>query len=594
MTLAIYCLMLTACGRGDATKATVVPATDTQPNTSTPTLIPTPTSVEIRSTGTQPSPLEQRVETILSQMTLEQKVGQLFVVFFDGSEYSKALDRTIRELNVGGIILFDPNIGSLEELTTLTDKAQTTATQNGAQIPLVVAVDHEGGLINRFGNRLTQFPSNMAVAATGSLENARAEARVMAEELIGVGINMNLAPVVDVNINPDNPVIGIRSFGSDPNKVAQFGTVMIRELQANGMIATAKHFPGHGDTSVDSHTMLPIVPYDRQRLDSIEFLPFRAAIDVGVDTIMTAHVVFPTIDSTSNLPATLSRAVLTDLLRDELGFSGLIATDSLGMGAIDQTFGVADACAMAFQAGADLLMFGNDPGHVPAEQYPAYQNLLALVRNGTISQERLDASVRRILLVKAQRGILDWQPPSLAEISTQVRTSEHPPIADRIAKQSVTLIKNDRKLLPIKTDQRALLVYPEFETELEPAFSKYGTRIDAMPVSINPSQQEITQVISATEKVDVIIVATANARRYPGQIALVESTQNLPTVVLALQSPYDLLAFPRQSTYVTIYGDVPVSMHAAAKVLFGELQPSGKLPVALPDLFPEGYGLDGF
>ena len=270
------------------------------------------------------------------------------------------------------------------------------------------------------------------------------------------------------------------------------------------------------------------------------------------------------------------------------------------MGSVDQTVGVVDATAMAFQAGADLLMFGDDPGHEPAEQYLAYQNLLALIRDGTISQEHLDASVRRILFVKAQMGILDLQPAlvrpqqSELDIAMRVRTPDHLAIANKIAEQSVTLVKNERQLLPIGIDQRVLLVYPAFEAELALACDSYGTRVDAMPVSTNPSQQEIAQVISAAETNDVIIVTTVNARYYPGQVALVQAIQHLPTAVLALQSPYDLLAFPRQSTYVTTYGDVPVSIHAAAKVLFGQLRPSGKLPVALPGLYPEGHGLDDF
>jgi beta-N-acetylhexosaminidase len=313
-----------------------------------------------------------------------------------------------------------------------------------------------------------------------------------------------------------------------------------------------------------------------------------------VDTIMTAHVVFPAIDPTPGRPATLSRAVLTDLLRDELGFEGLIATDSLTMGAIDRTFGVPDATAMAFQAGADLLMFGRDPGHTPAEQVPAYQNLLACVRDGTIPMERLDASVRRILAVKAQRGILDGQPTLASEVSAHVRAPEHLALANEVAEQSVTLVKNDRQLLPIGTDQQVLLVYPAFETELESALRTYGTRIEAMPVGVDPSQQEIAQVVAAAQEAQVVVVATANSRRHPGQVELVQSIGNLPVVVLALQSPYDLLAFPSQPTYLAIYGDVPVSLHAAAKALYGQLRPTGKLPITLTDSLPEGYGLDGF
>jgi beta-N-acetylhexosaminidase len=370
-------LALTGCARGENTlpqpMATPAPPMPLGAPSGTPT--PTPTEAPALS----PSTVEARADALLSQMTLEQKVGQLFVVFFDGTEYADPLDRTIRELNVGGIILFEPNIGSLEDTATLINSAQRTAMQHGALIPLIVAVDHEGGLINRFGDKLTWFPSNMALAATHSLDHARAEARVMAEELSTLGINMNLAPVMDVNSNPDNPVIGIRSFGSNPEDVARLGAAMIDAFQANGIIATAKHFPGHGDTSVDSHNVLPVIPHDRTRLDTVELVPFRAAIEADVDAIMTAHIALPEIEPTPGLPATL-----TGLLREELGFNGLIATDSLGMGALDQTFGVTEASARAFQAGADLLMYGADPGHTPAEQYAAYQNLLALLRDGTI------------------------------------------------------------------------------------------------------------------------------------------------------------------------------------------------------------------
>ncbi|MFW6135492.1 MAG: glycoside hydrolase family 3 protein [Chloroflexota bacterium] len=612
LILAISSLVLVGCGRRDAAlpEPTVTPPppvpsrtpapppvpSRTPVPTATPTPTPTPPDPDPTETPTSsPATLvEERVDALLSRMTLEQKVGQLFVVFFDGTEYAEPLDRTIRELNVGGIILFTPNVGSLEDMVTLVNRAQTTASQHGAPVPLIVAVDHEGGLVNRFGDGLTRFPSNMALAATRSLDLAGAEARVMAEELGALGINMNLAPVVDVNTNPDNPVIGIRSFGSNPHRVAQFGTAVIRTFQENGIIATAKHFPGHGDAAVDSHTALPVIPHHRTRLDAVELLPFRAAIEADVAAIMTAHVAVLAVEPTPELPATLSGTILTDLLRDELRFDGLIATDSLGMGALERSGSVTDATGEAFRAGADLLMFGADAGHAPAEQYPPYEHLLTLVRNGTVSQERLDASVRRILLVKGRMGILDWQPSSPSEIPTRVRTPEHLALADRIAEQSVTLLKNDRQWLPLRPDQRTLLVYPDSQAELEPALSEYGTQIDAMPVSIDPSQQQITQVISATQNAEVIIVATADARDHPGQIALVGSMPDIPTIILALRSPYDLLAFPSQSTYVAIYGDVPASIRAAAKVLFGQSQPSGRLPVTLNDSFPEGSGLDGF
>jgi beta-N-acetylhexosaminidase len=586
--LPALCFAITSCVSQDTATALIRRPTDTASNTLEPVITPAQTKTAATPT------LEYRIEEMLSSMTIEEKVGQLFIVYFDGSTYSEALERTIRELHIGGIIIFSPNISSLEDTVALINMAQLTATNSGAEVPLIVAIDHEGGAINRFGNEVTQFPSNMALAATGSVENAKDVARATAEELKALGINMNLAPVMDVNSNPDNPVIGIRSFSSNPAVVAQFGTVMIREFQANNMMATAKHFPGHGDTSVDSHIALPIVAHDRKHLDSVEFIPFKAAISVDIDAIMTAHVFFPAIDTISDTPATLSEAVLTDLLRGELGFNGLIATDSLGMGAISQGYGIADAAAQAFRAGADLLMFGNDPGQTPAEQYPAYQNLLALVRNGTISQERLDASVRRILLVKAKRDILDWQPSSPSEIGSKVLTPQHLALAETIAEQSVTLLRNDRRLLPIEADRRVLLVYPNFVAGFESALSEYGNGIVALPIGIDPNEQELSQVFEAAKEYEVIVVATANARDHPSQVRLIESLQQSPLVVIALQSPYDLLAFPDTSTYLAIYGDTPAAIHAVAKVLFGQIHPSGKLPIALSDLFPEQYGLDNF
>lgn len=535
--------------------------------------------------------LEHHVEGILSRMTVEEKIGQLFTVFFNGSAYSEALDFTIRRLHVGGIIIFGHNISSPEGVATMVNAAQTAAADSGAKIPLIVAVDHEGEPVNRFGNKLSQFPGNMAIAATGSPENAKAVARAMAKELKSMGINMNMAPVMDINSNPDNPIIGKRSFGSNPIVVAQFGATIIKEFQANDIIPAAKHFPGHGDTSGDSHSTLPTVVHNRSHLNDVEFLPFRSAIDAGTDAIMTAHVVFPAIDPDYDLPATLSERVLTDLLRGELGFQGLIVTDSLGMGAVKQRFGIADASARAFQAGADLLLFGNDPGHTPAEQYPAYQNLLTLVKKGIISRERLDASVRRILLTKAKRGILGWQPASIPDIKSKILTPEHLVLARSIGEQSVTLLKNERQLLPIKKGQKVLLVYPGSGTRLESVFREYGKSIDAIPVRDDPNGQEIAYVLTLAVKADVIVVATDTVRKYPGQASLVKSLQHLPLVVIALESPYDLLAFPYVAAFMAIYGNTPASVHAAAKVAFGQLRPSGKLPIALPGLFPEGHGL---
>jgi beta-N-acetylhexosaminidase len=535
--------------------------------------------------------VDSQVDAILSTMTLEQKVGQLFVVYFTGDQFSPELEQTIRGMNVGGILIFQPNFAGTAELAQLINAAQTAATSSGAHIPLLVAVDHEGGIVNRFEDKLTQFPGNMAIGATGSTDNAKAVAHAMAGEMRALGFNMNLAPVVDTNSNPDNPVIGIRSFGSDPQAVARYGSAMIQAFQASGVIATAKHFPGHGDTSVDSHFGLPLVSKSLDQLWATELIPFQAAIHSGVDAVMTAHIAVPALTGDSVLPATLSQSVLVDLLRKQMGFDGLIATDSLGMGALDQAYGVTQASVMAFEAGADLLMYGNDLGHSPSEQYPVYQELLTQIHNGTISTDRVDESVRRILRAKLKYGILNWQPASLEKLPDELRTPENLALSQKIAEQSVTLVRNDQKLLPLSAGKRLLLVYPSAEAQLVQAFSRPDFQLQSLPISLNPSAAEIAQVTALASQVDVTIIATVNGEFNPGQVALVQAIQNFPTAVIALQSPYDLLSFPSQQTYVATYSDSPASVQAVAKLFFGEIAPTGKLPVSLPNLYPIGSGL---
>ena len=557
------------------------------------TLSPSPDATTAIASTAAPTG-DGRVQAILAGMSIEQKVGQLMMICFDGVDYSEELEHTIQALHAGGIILFGSNVGSLEQMQTLIRQAQETALTQTPAIPLAVAVDHEGGIVNRFGNLLTQFPGNMALAATGDLENARRVARVMAEELTALGITVNLAPVVDVNSNPANPVIGTRSFGSDPQVVGEYGAAMIETLQQNGIAAVAKHFPGHGDTSLDSHSSLPLVPHDRAHLDTVELPPFRAAIDVDVSTIMTAHVVFPVVDGTAGLPATLSGPVLTGLLREEMGFRGVIATDSLGMGAIVQTYGIAEAAALALQAGADWLMFGKDPTFSPSEQYPVYQHLVAQVRSGAIPETRLDAAVRRVLNLKADMGMLDYQSPAPGALSQRIRTEEHLELARQIAVDSVTLVRNEDGLLPLDRGAGVLLVYPTFVADLWPAMARFSSQIEALPINVDPGEGERQNVQARAQVADIIIIATTNVLQHPTQAELVASLSGLPVVVVALYSPYDLLAFPDQSTYVVTYSDIPVALEAVSEMLYGELSPAGTLPIALGELYPVGHGLQAF
>lgn len=334
----------------------------------------------------------------LKNMSLEEKVGQLFQVGFQ----SKSIDREIKDLienyHIGGVIYFTRNIENLEQTASLSKNLQELALDSGAGIPLFISVDQEGGKVRRIKD-LTYFPANIEIGATGDKELSRKAAAVTAKELKGLGINVNLAPVLDVNNNPANPVIGERSFGADPILVAEMGVAYIKGLQAEGIIATAKHFPGHGDTAVDSHFDLPVINHSRERLDQVELYPFKKAIEAGVDSIMVAHIYFSTIESEAGIPATLSKAVLNDLLREDLNFEGVIITDDLEMGAITNFFGTAAGAVKTIEAGSDIVLIS----HSYDKQKQAIEAVIAAVENGRISEKRIEESLRRIIKLKGKR-----------------------------------------------------------------------------------------------------------------------------------------------------------------------------------------------
>jgi beta-N-acetylhexosaminidase len=541
------------------------------------------------ATATTPSPAA-RVEEILAHMTTEEKVGQLFVVHFNETYFSPALEEMIVDYHVGGIIIFPHNLTTLTDLATLISSAQQAAVDHEPGIPLFVAADQEGWPVLRLPEGATIFPSNMAVGATDSVEDAQLMASVMATEMKALGLNMNLAPVMDVNSNPQNPVIGIRSFGSSPELVSRLGTAMIETYQSQGIVATAKHFPGHGDTSVDSHYDLPVVDHDRERLEDVELAPFRAAISAGVECIMTAHVSVPALDPVAGRPATLSSDILQGLLREELGFEGLIATDSLSMSALMNQYDLSTATALAFQAGADLLMFGYTPRYPPDLQLPACDTVLRMVEEGTIPQSRLDDAVRRILLTKARHGLMDWQPEPLDSALEQVGTEEHQAAARQVALDSITLIKDEDALLPLSPESSLLVIYPRSGAALGQAVLQYAPRATLLEVSERPMSREFVQATTQARAAQLVLMGTRDVMQNPEQAALVEALRlEYPVIAVALDSPYDLLSYPQVSTYLATYGRAPVSMEALAQVLFGYAEPRGRLPVALPGLYEVGH-----
>ena len=539
--------------------------------------------------------MDSFAEMTLAQRTPAQRVGQVMMIGFDGTSMTPELTAAVTDLHVGGVVIFERNVGSPEELAQLTADLQALALANGDP-PLLIAIDQEGGRVARLkeARGFTEFPSAMAVASTGDPENARRMARAMAIELKAVGINVDLAPDLDVNNNPDNPVIGIRSFGSDPAAVAAFGVAFAEGLQAEGVLAVGKHFPGHGDTGVDSHVALPSVPHERARLEAVEFVPFKAAIAEGIPGIMSAHITFPAIDPAPGLAGTLSHKVLTGLLRDELGHDGLIFTDSLEMGALAESgYPAPMAAATALAAGADVLLFNH--GHELHRQAQAL--VLDRLERGQLPATRLDAATRRVLAAKERLDLLGDRdqgagvPRGCFAIRGQIGTVEHKALARQIAAQAITLLRDDARLLPLASDARLLVIEP-------PAAAGLGKALAATPlvVEANPTAAEISAAAGMAADGRTVVVATADARQNAGQAQLVRAllAAQAPVIVVGVSGPYDLMAFPAVPTYLASYGAVPPLLEALAAVLRGRVKPGGRLPVELPGLYPIGAGLADF
>ncbi|HJQ14382.1 MAG TPA: beta-N-acetylhexosaminidase [Anaerolineales bacterium] len=523
-------------------------------------------------------PVTPDITTLLERMTTAQKVGQLMIIGFDGIAVDAELRRIVTDYHIGGVILFARNVQSPEQIARLTNDLQTIALQSGHP-GLYIAIDQEGGRVARLteDTGFTEFPSAMALTATGDPKNAYRMAAAMAVEMRAVGINVDFAPDLDVNNNPSNPVIGTRSFSSDPDKVAEYGTEFARGLQENGVLAFGKHFPGHGDTSVDSHIDLPLVPHDRARLDEVELFPFRAAIQAEVAGIMSAHVTFPAVDPTPGLAATLSRPVLTGLLRDELSYNGLIVTDSLEMGALAANgYPPPVGAPLAFAAGADLLLFNRDH----AMQREAFTNLMQVIQSSKISREQLDASVRRILEAKERFGVLN--PTLVADpvrAGESTATAEHHALALELAQKAITLLKDDASLLPLKAGEPVLVI----ETV---AAQGLGAFLGAttLEIKIDPDPRAITDALSAARNSHKVIITTTAASLYPGQVQLVRGllAQNPNVIIVSVRTPYDISVLPDVPTALVSYGGNRPALQTIANVLMGKAEASGVVPVLLP------------
>lgn len=563
-----------------------------------------------------PPALQGWVTSTMARMSLPEEVGQLFVQNVYGADATTPDARNIplygvaspaevvSKYHLGGIIYFawTDSVRNPLQIAGLSNGLQKAATLSGRKVPLLVGTDQEQGVVTRIGPPATQFPGSMALGAGRTTADARTAAAITGQELKAMGVNIDFAPDADVNVNPLNPVIGTRSFSSHSDLVSTMVSAQVHGYQDDGRIsATAKHFPGHGDTATDSHTGLPVITHTRAQWDAIDAPPFKAAIAAGVDVIMSAHLLVPALDPSGD-PATLSKPILTGILRDELGFKGLIVTDSLAMQGVRDKYGDAEVAVRAVLAGADLLLMAPDMD-------TAYNAVLAAVRSGRISHQRLDDSVRRILTLKYQRGIVRNPYVDPAALTSVVGTPAHLAAADAITDKTTTVVKNDAEALPLAVAGTKVLVtgYGVSTTQtLADGLAARGAKVTVQQTGSAPSDAAITQAVTAATANDIVVVTTMKAWDTTvtdpgaGQQRLVKQLliTGKKVIVVAVRDPYDIAYFTDAPTYVSTYSYSPVAIASAVRVITGEVTPTGTLPVDIPvagdpatPLYPFGYGL---
>ncbi|HEX9302865.1 MAG TPA: glycoside hydrolase family 3 protein [Thermoanaerobaculia bacterium] len=556
-----------------------------------------------------------------ADLNRNEKIGQLFVYpatgrfVNDASPEYQALVHQVRDNHVGGILWF--LAGEVSETARLTRKLQEIA-----RVPLLVAADLEAGVGMRF-QETTYWPWPMAVAATGDPTLAERQGRIVAEEARAIGLNQIYAPVADVNVDPANPVINVRSYGEDPETVGRFVAAFVRGVQSGGVVATAKHFPGHGDTHTDSHRSLPILFADRPRLDRVELVPFRAAIAAGVGAIMTGHLSLPAIDATpaperpsspgenpytrdsseiardATLPASMSPAAVDGLLRKDLGFAGLVVTDAVDMGGIVDHFDPGEAAVRAILAGADQIPKSPDTD-------AAIGAVRRAVETGRIPEERLDVSVARILDVK--RRFPAPRPDSEAPFRV-IDSPDHRALAQEIARRALTLVREAPRALPLSSSIRLVhlvvddiaassLPGRDFARELE---VRLGREPETFVLDPRSRTEDVEPLVAAAAGTDVVLVSLfVRVRTGTGKLVLPEPARaalerlaaaGKPLVGVSFGNPYLAADLPSLSTYLAAYGDQPVMQVAAARALFGETEITGRLPVTIPGVAERGSGI---
>lgn len=569
-----------------------------------------------------PAAVQARMRALIARMTPEEKAGQLFVMRVYGHSATDpdpadvAANRKeigvdnaaelVAAYHVGGIIYFSwaHNTREPHQIADLSNGIQRAGAAQRLPVPLLISVDQEHGAVTRIGAPATLLPAAMALGASASRRDARTAARIAGAELYAMGIRQDYAPDADVNVNPANPVIGVRSFGADPQAVARLVTAQVAGYQSAGVAACAKHFPGHGDTDVDSHVGLPYIHHTAQEWERLDAPPFRAAIAAGIDAIMTAHIVVPAFDATED-PATLSRPILTGILRERLGYDGVVVTDSLGMQGVREKYGDDRVPVLALRAGVDQLL---NPPDLPV----AHAAVVEALRTGELPEREIDEKLLRILLLKHRRGLFDDPYTTHRDVDRVVGIRRHLDTADRLADATTTLLRNDGGLLPLsRRRERDVLVVgadpaapsgtggPPTKV-LATALSELGFQTTALSTGTAPAKERIDAAVAALAERDAVVVATYNVTAASPQRDLVKAllATGKPVVQLAVRNPYDIGQLDGVAAGLASYCWTDGELRAAARVIAGVREPEGRLPVPVmradaPEtvLYPIGHGL---
>ncbi len=511
---------------------------------------------------------------------IKNKIGQMFVVGFHGTTINDDVRKLIHEYRVGSFILFSRNIGTPEEVKQLTSSLQEEARKAGHAQPLLICLDQENGVVRRLKDPTTIFPGPMSLGAIDDLELSEQVGLATGRELKELGINWNLAPVVDVNNNPKNPVINVRSFGENPQNVASLSTKWFKGLQQAGVASTLKHFPGHGDTDVDSHLDLPVIHHSLDRLFEVELVPFIEGIKQGTDVIMSAHIYFSALEKEFGKSATLSHEVLTGLLRERLGFNGVITTDCLEMNAILNTVGVAKGTVEAVKAGADYTMIS----HTIERQVSGIEALIQAVETGEISEKRIQDSYQRIMDLK-NRYAGSWE--ALHSMGTSyVGCVAHQKLAQTTYQKSVCVVRD--AIQSLDAGKPTIVVYPQSmatnQAEDKQEHSPVQLALETYDLALIPHAVGEEETVEITDPLDQVIVFAYSLSQEDSYFKAIEPlVKKTNAVLIALRGPYPVQEFDGDVQAICVYDDSPNAIHSSLDVVFGKSKATGKLPVSIEE-----------